>query len=98
MAVAVHPHYVRTCDYYTAFWALRQPKAKRPYAQTVFFLPLDECGSKCYNMLLREHNMSEAQAALYAKLAQLQALTDLDDDAIQDAISQLAQAIEDVVK
>ena len=41
--------------------------------------------------------MSEAQAALYAKLAQLQLLTDLDDDAMQDAIQQLAQTIEDVV-
>jgi hypothetical protein len=42
--------------------------------------------------------MSEAQAVLYAKLAQLQLLTDLDDDAIQEAISALAQAIEDVVR
>jgi hypothetical protein len=42
--------------------------------------------------------MSEAQAKLYSALAQLQALTDLDDDAIQDAISVLAQTIEDVVK
>lgn len=41
--------------------------------------------------------MSEAQAVLYAKLAQLQQLTDLDDDSIQEAISALAQAIEDVV-
>ncbi len=41
--------------------------------------------------------MSEAQAALYAKLAQLQLLTDLDDDAMQTAIQQLAQTIEDVV-
>ena len=42
--------------------------------------------------------MSEAQAVLYAKLASLQALTDLDDDRIQEAISALAQAIEDVVR
>jgi hypothetical protein len=41
--------------------------------------------------------MSEAQAALYAKLAQLQQLTDLDDDLMQTAIADLAQAIEDVV-
>ena len=42
--------------------------------------------------------MSEAQAVLYARLAHLQSLTDLDDDRIQEAISALAQAIEDVVK
>jgi len=42
--------------------------------------------------------MSEAQTALYAKLAQLQQLTDLDDDAMQEAIQQLAQTIEDVVR
>ena len=41
--------------------------------------------------------MSEAQAALYARLAHLQSLTDLDDDTMQDAISALAQAIEDFV-
>jgi len=41
--------------------------------------------------------MSEAKSALYAKLASLQALTDLDDDAMQEAISNLAQAIEDFV-
>jgi hypothetical protein len=51
-----------------------------------------------YNKFLREHNMSEAQTALYAKLAQLQQLTDLDDDAMQEAIQQLAQTIEDVVR
>ena len=51
-----------------------------------------------YNKFLREHNMSEAQTALYAKLAQLQQLTDLDDDAMQEAISALAQTIEDVVR
>ena len=42
--------------------------------------------------------MSEAQSALYAKLAYLQSLTDLDDDTMQDAIQQIAQTIEDVVK
>jgi hypothetical protein len=42
--------------------------------------------------------MSPAQAVLYAKLAQLQLLTDLDDDSVQSAIQDLAQAIEDVVK
>jgi hypothetical protein len=42
--------------------------------------------------------MSEAQTALYAVLAQLQLLTDLDDDAMQEAISNIAQTIEDVVK
>jgi hypothetical protein len=41
--------------------------------------------------------MSEAQTALYKALAQLQALTDLDDDAMQSAIADLAQAIEDNV-
>lgn len=41
--------------------------------------------------------MSEAKQALYAKLAQLQLLTDLDDDAMQSAIADLAQTIEDVV-
>ena len=41
--------------------------------------------------------MSEAQAKLYSALAQLQALTDLDDDAMQEAISNIAQTIEDVV-
>jgi hypothetical protein len=41
--------------------------------------------------------MSEAQTALYARLAYLQSLTDLDDDCIQDAIQKLAQAIEDHV-
>ena len=41
--------------------------------------------------------MSEAKQALYAVLAQLQLLTDLDDDAMQTAISVLAQTIEDVV-
>ena len=51
-----------------------------------------------YNKFLREQKMSEAQTALYAKLAQLQLLTDLDDDAVQEAIQQLAQTIEDVVK
>jgi hypothetical protein len=51
----------------------------------------------CYNKFLREQKMSEAQTALYAKLAQLQLLTDLDDDAMQEAISALAQTIEDVV-
>lgn len=49
-------------------------------------------------VFLLRSTMSEAQAVLYAKLAQLQALTDLDDDRIQDAISALAQAIEDVVR
>ena len=42
--------------------------------------------------------MSEAKAALYNALVQLQALTDLDDDAMQTAISVLAQTIEDVVE
>ena len=42
--------------------------------------------------------MSEAQSKLYSALVQLQALTDLDDDAMQTAISVLAQTIEDVVK
>ena len=42
--------------------------------------------------------MSEAQSKLYSALAQLQALTDFDDDAMQTAISVLAQTIEDVVK
>jgi hypothetical protein len=42
--------------------------------------------------------MSEAKTALYSALLQLQALTDLDDDAMQTAISVLAQAIEDNVK
>lgn len=42
--------------------------------------------------------MSEAQSKLYSALAQLQALTDLDDDAMQTAISVLAQTIEDIVK
>jgi hypothetical protein len=41
--------------------------------------------------------MSEAQAKLYSALAQLQALTDLDDDAMQTAIQHIAQTIEDVV-
>lgn len=41
--------------------------------------------------------MSEAKTQLYAKLASLQALTDLDDEVIQDAISAVAQAIEDYV-
>ena len=41
--------------------------------------------------------MSEAKQALYAVLAQLQLLTDLDDDAMQTAISNIAQTIEDVV-
>ena len=41
--------------------------------------------------------MSEAKQRLYAVLAQLQLLTDLDDDAMQEAISALAQTIEDVV-
>ena len=50
-----------------------------------------------YNKFLREHNMSEAKQRLYSALAQLQQLTDLDDDAVQEAISTLAQTIEDVV-
>ena len=58
---------------------------------------LDNRGRLQYNSILREHNMSEAQAALYARLAYLQSLTDLDDDCIQDAIQKLAQAIEDHV-
>jgi hypothetical protein len=41
--------------------------------------------------------MSEAKQALYAVLAQLQLLTDLDDDAMQTAIANVAQTIEDVV-
>jgi len=41
--------------------------------------------------------MSEAQTKLYSALAQLQALTDLDNDEMQTAISVLAQAIEDNV-
>jgi hypothetical protein len=41
--------------------------------------------------------MSEAKQALYKALVQLQQLTDLDDDAMQTAISNLAQTIEDVV-
>jgi hypothetical protein len=41
--------------------------------------------------------MTEAKANLYKALAQLQQLTDLDDDAMQEAISVLAQAIEDNV-
>ncbi len=41
--------------------------------------------------------MSEAKQALYKALAQLQQLTDLDDDLMQTAIADLAQAIEDVV-
>jgi hypothetical protein len=49
-------------------------------------------------MFLRKQKMSDAKAALYAVLAQLQLLTDLDDDAMQTAISNIAQTIEDVVK
>lgn len=41
--------------------------------------------------------MSEAKSALYSALLKLQNLTDLDDDAMQTAISELAQAIEDHV-
>jgi hypothetical protein len=41
--------------------------------------------------------MSEAKQALYKALAQLQLLTDLDDDLMQTAIADLAQVIEDVV-
>lgn len=41
--------------------------------------------------------MSDAKIALYKALAQLQLLTDLDDDSMQEAISTLAQTIEDVV-
>lgn len=41
--------------------------------------------------------MSEAQQKLYAALYKLQSLTDLDNDAVQEAISELAQTIEDVV-
>lgn len=41
--------------------------------------------------------MSEAKQKLYAALLKLQNLTDLDDDAMQDAISEIAQTIEDVV-
>jgi len=41
--------------------------------------------------------MSEAKQRLYSALLQLQNLTDLDDDAMQTAISVLAQTIEDVV-
>ena len=41
--------------------------------------------------------MSEAKQVLYSALAKLQLLTDLDDDAVQSAIADLAQAIEDVV-
>ena len=41
--------------------------------------------------------MSQAKQALYAALLKLQNLTDLDDDAIQTAISEIAQAIEDNV-
>ena len=41
--------------------------------------------------------MTEAQAKMFSALAQLQALTDLDDDEMQTAISVLAQAIEDNV-
>ena len=41
--------------------------------------------------------MSEAKQKLYSALAQLQLLTDLDDDSVQEAISKLAQTIEDVV-
>ena len=58
---------------------------------------VDNLDALRYNKFLREQKMSEAQAALYAKLAQLQLLTDLDDDAMQEAISALAQTIEDVV-
>ncbi len=58
---------------------------------------LDNWGRLRYNSILREHRMSDAKIALYAKLASLQALTDLDDDLMQDAISALAQAIEDHV-
>ena len=42
--------------------------------------------------------MSEAKAKLYSALAQLQQLTDLDNDEMQTAIRVLAQAIEDNVK
>jgi hypothetical protein len=42
--------------------------------------------------------MTEAQAKMFSALAQLQALTDLDNDEMQTAISVLAQAIEDNVK
>ena len=41
--------------------------------------------------------MSEAKQALDTALAQLQQLTDLDDDLMQTAIADLAQVIEDVV-
>ena len=41
--------------------------------------------------------MSESQTKLYSALAQLQALTDIDNDEMQTAISVLAQAIEDNV-
>lgn len=50
-----------------------------------------------YNTILKEHTMSPAQAALYSALLKIQNLTDLDDDAMQTAISELSQAIEDHV-
>ena len=74
---------------------------KHIYAKRITLRPLgalvDILDQVCYNKFLREHNMSEAKQALYAVLAQLQLLTDLDDDAMQTAISNIAQTIEDVV-
>jgi hypothetical protein len=58
---------------------------------------IDILGRVRYNTVLKEHTMSEAKAALYSALLQLQALTDLDDDRMQTAISVLAQTIEDHV-
>lgn len=72
-------------------------KTHDPGARKGFLQHIDILDQVCYNKFLREQKMSEAQTALYAKLAQLQLLTDLDDDAVQEAISALAQTIEDVV-
>jgi hypothetical protein len=42
--------------------------------------------------------MTALQQHFYAALARIQQLTDLDDEAAQDAIAALAQLIEDHVK
>ncbi len=43
----VHPHYVRTCSYYTLFWAKRQPKTLQP--DLVLKFTVDVLGSLRYN-------------------------------------------------
>ena len=52
MADDVHPHYVRTCIYYTRFWLERQPASVAVLQRNGCGREVDTLGRVCYNMTM----------------------------------------------